>query len=376
MYLKTKSTSYSMRRFSISLLLMFALSACINPPNLVTPSPTIKTPLPSVTLNGSPVTVATPSASPQPTRTLGPSATSTYLPSLMPHSWQADPVMVEIAALEPGSRSPSEYTPIWVLYGDGLLIQRECQEDVCRYLQKQLGIDEVCFLVNTIDRTGFLAADPQSLEIPSGTGKLIHLKASVYAQNEILIPDLDRWIETPNWYKAYIGCANCSVEPVIDPAFLTMYQILTQFTPDDMSGLTTDRLALWLSEPVIAGPPQAWSEDLPPLNSLAENAICPGELTQRQALIFEGKQAREIADFLSRPAGGIPLYQQGEGIWQVQARWLLPYEMPQTCQAPPGLYPPVEFPVLIWECQPGMGAIPTPTPTITATPSQTPTPIR
>jgi hypothetical protein len=284
--------------------------------------------------------------------------------------------MVEIAALEPGGSSPSQYTPIWVLYGDGLLIKRDCQDDECRYLQKQLGGDEVCFLINTIDRTGFLAADPQSPEIPSGTGKLIRLKASVYAQNEIQIPDLDRWIETPNWYTAYIGCANCSVEPVIDPAFPSMYQLLTQFIPDDMTGMTTERLALWLTEPVIVGTPQIWPEELPPLDSLADNAICTGELTQRQSLIFEGRQATDIADYLSRQAGGIPLYQQGEQVWQVQARWLLPYEMPQTCQAPPGLYPPAEIPETIWACQPAMGAIPTPTPTITPTPTNTSTPIR
>jgi hypothetical protein len=284
--------------------------------------------------------------------------------------------MVEAAHINSDPLAPFSYTPLFVLYGDGWLVKRTCQDGECRYLGSQLDPNTLCQLVNTIDRTGFLSADPGAFSLPGGTGASIRLSVQLYAENHVQIPDLDRWIEDPNWYGAFTGCPKCFASPQIDPAFIDLYRLLTAYKDLPMAGFQAERLAIWLTQPVIAGVPQDWYPDLVPLSELADRAACPGDPNRFQAVILDGATARGVSSFLSSSGEDVPIFSENGQLWQVHSRWLLPYEMPQTCERAPGLYPPPESTTQSWQCVPEMGSIPTSTATITPTPSVTPTPLR
>ena len=81
---------------------------------------------------------------------------------------EAVPVMIEAAILAADTEEPFGYT-LFVLYGNGLLVTRSCAETECTYLQSQLSQEELCLLVNTMDRTGFLHVNPRTL-CPPGKG--------------------------------------------------------------------------------------------------------------------------------------------------------------------------------------------------------------
>ena len=363
-------------RMVFFLLAVMLISACKDSAGMSSaaiPDPTRSPTLILPTSTPNPVTVT-----PLPTNTVtpGPSPTSTPLPPLQAKTWLAKPLMIEWASITDDPVDPFRYTPFLILYGDGLLVKRSCQDNECRYLQNQLDDVELCQWIHAIDRTGFLNADPLGVQVPGGTGTEIRLAVQVYAENGVQIPDLDRWSESPTWYGEFAGCPNCFDPPEIDPAFIDLYRLLSRYPDDGLSGLNADRLAVWLTKPVIAGTPRLWGEDQIPLAEIAEQSKCPNDPGRQQAVILEGLTARKVSGFLSAVGDNAPIFSEDEQTWQVHSRWLLPYELPQTCQEPAGLYPPADFPKLVWQCEPTMGAIPTVTPTITPTPSVTPTPLR
>jgi len=361
------------------LLAVMLLSACDGTAGQISPTIPKTATLQTLILPTSTTDPATPTLLPTNTATPGPSPTSTPLPPLMENTWRAKPLMIEWASIADDPFNPFRYTPFLILYGDGLLVKRSCQDEgllACRYLQKELDEVELCQWINAIDRTGFFDANPLSVQVPGGTGTEIRLAVQVYAENGVQIRDLDRWAESPSWYGAFTGCPACFDPPAIDPAFINLYHLLATYPDEDLSGLNTERLAVWLTKPVIAGEARAWGDDQVPLADLAERSACPDDPARQQAVILEGSTARKVSDFLSRQGDSAPIFTENGQTWQIHSRWLLPYEMPQTCQEPAGLYPPADIPNIVWQCKPAMGAIPTSTATITPTPSVTPTPLR
>ena len=361
------------------LLAVLLLSACDGNVGMISPTIPETATLQTLILPTSTAIPATPTPLTTNTATPGPSPTSTPLPPLQAHAWQAKPLMIEWASIANDPLDPFRYTPFLILYGNGLIVKRSCQDDgllACRYLQKQLDEVELCRWINAIDRTGFLNANPLAEQVPGGTGTEIRLAVQVYAENGVQIPDLDRWAESPNWYGAFTGCPECFDPPAIDPAFIDLYHLLSTYPDEELSGLNTERLAVWLTKPVIAGSARVWEEESLSLSALTERSACPDDPARQKAVILEGSTARRVSDLLSSQGDLAPIFTENGQTWQIHSRWLLPYEMPQTCQEPAGLYPPADFPNIVWQCEPAMGAIPTATPTITPTPSVTPTPLR
>ena len=320
-------------------------------------------------------TLPIPSPSPTQTRTAGPSPTSTPLPAMASRRWGTNDLIIELASLSADPLARFSYTPIFILYSDGQLFKRDCQDSVCQYAQTQLDQTPLCRLINAVDRTGFLNADPEAFQLPPGTDLAFRLSVGVDQENTVTIPDLAQWATSPNWYDAYAGCSNCYPEPIIDPAFIDLFQLLAAYTPQTPTIFQSNRLAVGIGKPIISGTPRPWPEEVIPLSELVERSTCD-DPTTNQAVILEGSQAQAIAELLSAQSDLPPIFTDGEFTWQVQSRWLLPYEMPQTCQTSAGIYPPTDGEVTTWRCEPEMGAFPTSTATITPTPSITPTPLR
>jgi len=356
-------------------LVLMLLTGCVGQVPSPTCTPQQPTVYPSQTIVLPSSTPMLPTPYPSNTPTFGPSPTSTLLPPLEDSTWISKPIMIEGAIINTDPESPFQYTPFFILYGDGKLIKRTCETGECRYLQAQLERESLCYVFNTVNRSGFLDADPLGFSVPTGTGTQIRLKAQVYKSNEVQIPDLDRWVQTTNWYDTYSGCQNCIDAPEIDPAYIDFYQLLTTYDETGMTGAAFDRLALWITQPFITGTPQPWAEDLIALSALMEASSCPNK-SQHQAVILEGQMAFTAASFLSNSSAQIPIFTDGIITLQINSRWLLPFEMPKTCQAEAGMFPPSDAAVVIWQCESGIGSIPTPTTTITLTPTKTSTPMQ
>ncbi len=371
-----QNTSYRILYWGALVVIMLLLCACSAPQTYTSsPEPSTK-PTQSPSVPTVTATQSSPQPSPTLTRTQGPSPTSTALPPLAQRRWQTNGLIIEAARLITDPLGFFSYTPVFILYGDGQLIVRECEANVCEYRQGQLDEIALCQLINAIDRTGFLNADPDAFQLPTGTDNTFRLSVAVDQENIVTLPNLEQWIESPNWYAAYAGCTNCYPEPIIDPAFIDLFNLLRSYDTSSLTSYQSTRLAVSITDPVIAGTPQVWPEELVPLTELVEGSTCDDSDHQHQAVILEGAQAQALAELLSSQNGLPPIFTDGENIWQVQSKWLLPHEMPQTCQSPAGIYPPSTGTLIAWHCKPEMGALPTQTPTITPTPSITPTPLR
>ena len=369
-------TSIKLILLVILISLMLLLAACSTPETLTsTPEPTQK-PTQTSAIVTQTATLALPKPSLTPSSTFGPSPTSTVLPPLGPRQWETNSTIVEFARVSADPLDFFSYTPLLMVYSDGRLIKRICQEYVCQYQQSQLDQTDLCQLINAIDRTGFLDAGSNAFQLPPGTDVAYRLSVAVNQENTVTVPDLARWIETPNWYDAVAGCSNCYPDPIIDPALIDLYELLISYNPPDLTSYQSTRLAISITDPVIAGTPRPWPEEVIPFSELLEESTCDAASTQRQAVILEGALAQAIAEVLSAQSALAPIFSDGEETWQVQSNWLLPNELPQTCQSPAGIYPNNNDPLTSWRCSPEMGAIPTSTATITPTPSITPTPLR
>jgi hypothetical protein len=384
--LTSKEENLQKKAFSFTLifLILGTLSAC---QKMTLPPEGIDSSVPTASSTAVPADAAA-SSTPQTTLqttpaipstiTPGPSPTSTSLPPLKDHTWQAKAVMIEAALIQSqGDSVPFPYTPIFILYGDGLIIRRQCQSDVCQFFQSQLDPINLCQLVYAVDRTGFLDAALTNYQTPGESLELTYLSVSFHKEKAVLLDGLRLWMETPNWYAAQQGCQNCFEPPRMDPAFQKLYQLITTYDHTPLQSYQSSRLAIWISKPVLAGTPQPWPITLIPLEELASRTTCSGD-EKAQAVVLEGKPARDVSELLAKTTneGNPTVFTQGESVWQVESRWLIPYEMPKTCSRPAGLYPPPTVSAFQWQCSANMGAIPSPTPTITTTPTLTPTPIR
>jgi hypothetical protein len=371
-------------RFALYLLLGFCslcilailISACNNSEPVQTPSVITTTATDGLTPAISTATEVSPTRLPPPTSTPGPSPTSTALARLAPHTWFAKPIMVEVVQIEGASTDPFNYMPLFVLYGDGLLLKRTCQASDCQYLQIRLERTDLCRLVNSIDRTGFLHADPLAFAVPGETGAAIRLVVNVYTENTAQIPNLDRWVEAPQWYGTSTGRPGYTNAPLIDPAFIELYRLLITYPDDDMTVYVPERLAVSLAQPVIAGDALPWSSERISLAEIAELTTCADNPNREAAMIFEGASALSISSALTQGDALLPLFSENEAVWQVHSHWLLPHEYPQTCDKEAGLYPPASPLEITWVCVPEFGVIPTATSTVTPTPTITPTPLR
>lgn len=364
-----RSKPFILPVLTMPILLALLVSACAQPSTSSTPvAPSAMTPV-GATLPAAPTAATNETPTPTPTDT------ATTLPDGA-QAWEAAPVMIEMARFCPGENSPYDYLPYLVLYGDGTLVKRACEDEACTLVTTQLDTAALCRLTNAVTLTGFLQTDPLAFDVPGGTGCQVRLSVRLDQTHTVEINDLNLWVESPNWLSEMMNCTTCTTPPVIDPAFEDLYRLLSTYADQPMVPFEADRLAVWLTKAVILGTAPDWDPNLPSLADLAQQAACPEDATRQQAVILEGGQARAISEFINQQEGAAPVFREGEATWLVQTRWLLPYELPQACDQEAGLYPQEDGLDLTWACQPEMGAIPTPTPTITPTPTVTATPLR
>ena len=350
-----------------------AISACqatVTPPaptGTLTPEAN-----PSATATRGPIPTQRPSQTPSlttaPSQTPGPSPTSTPQPTLSAHTWQPAPVLIQAARRDPLAHSPFQLDPFFVLYASGELILQQCQGSQCGLFSQQLDTGGVCRLLNRIDQSGFFDYDPATYQPPQSGGTSIILQVNAWRSQAVDLDQLEQWIADPGWFARQQQCKLCPPAPQILPSLLNTYDLLTRYQPTVVKPYVTDRLAVWVSQPWLAGSAQPWMGTDLSLDSLYQASRCR-DAGQSQAVILTGSQARQVSERVNAAMipGSAPIFSEDSLLLQLETRWLLPLEAAPGCGEASNALPAVAAPTpsFTLSCKPsdGLAEIPTLTPT-------------
>jgi len=280
--------------------------------------------------------------------------------------WLPDPILIQVGTIRDLKIDPFDRDPSFVLYSSGNLIQKKCTSGSCQYLTANLNSRQVCSLLNTIELTGFFDYDPSSYRPPLAGGEITYIEVTAWRNQRIAFYQLKDWLEDPNWLDRLLGCDDCRKAPEIKPALAETYWLLEDLEIPGAAIYQPASLALWLSEPQLAGDPVDWSLSSPSLTRLAGMSQC-SLATQHQAVVLTGSEAERTASYINQviKQGFSPIFTENGSVFQVTTHWLLPYEQAAGCgessnQFPAGdISPSMEM----LSCRLSDGFIPTPTST-------------
>ncbi len=102
-----------------------------------------------------------PTSTQVPTQTPWPTATALPIPTLITHTWQAGPVLMQYASTSGDGGIPFYNGIPTVLYVDGTFITGKWNTNHAEIMQGKLNRKETCALLNAIDQTGFFSLAPE-----------------------------------------------------------------------------------------------------------------------------------------------------------------------------------------------------------------------
>lgn len=359
-------------------LLIFLTGACTQIPVTIAPSPsstpqptqiTLASPQPSATTNPTLTpSLLPPSLTPTLTPTLLPTATATRLPTSTPYPlpllpmtpfptvtpdyvvYETKPIFISLVGCcgDGGSDTDDVYgrdTPFLIIYGDGQMIIREGDFRQYTFVESQLIPGEMCQLRQQIAATGFLESHSEFFtqrDESAGGGQL-----SVQVEN--------------TYYSFYGGDVQYLVDDLANGYELIRdYRPIAPFVP-----YTPQYLVLWVEEAEPEGTESValWPAQLPALSELWKN---PEEPT----VFVEGEWVVPIFDLFDRHLTS-KYFQEGDRVYRIIARPLLPHETPY--HYPVYLTLPLDYvPVLSCEGETSLISplIPTATPALTSLTTQ------
>jgi hypothetical protein len=314
-----------------------------------------------------------------PTKSAPPTATSTSqsvftTPSPTPwidpttglREWLPEPILIQAGTIHDLKTDPFDRDPSFVLYSTGELIQKKCTAGSCQYLIVNLNNRQVCSLLNTIELYGFFDYDPSGYRTPLAGGEISYIEVTAWRSQHIALYQLEDWLEDPNWLDRLLGCDDCRKAPEIKPALFETYWLLENLKIPRAVVYQPPSLALWLSEPQLAGDPVDWALSAPSLSRLVGMSQC-ASVGQRQAAVLTGGEAERVASYINHVInqGLSPIFEENGTIYQISTRWLLPYEQAAGCGESTNQFPSAEIPrsTELMSCHLSDGIIPTPTST-------------
>jgi hypothetical protein len=298
---------------------------------------------------------------PRPTKTPPPSATpttptptSTSLPPLEAHRWSPQRLLVRYDVFGGDGpcclhESPANLT----ILSDGTVVITATHDETFRTLTTRLPRQQLCSLLNTIDRTGFLDYDPQpyldqfSVSGPDG-GNTTAIEVNVWRTNKVALPDL--WLSILYRDEWLSDCPECPPLPDVPPSLRDIYLLLSQIQFDDLVPFAPSQLQLWADEPIdweLAELPPArpWPIVSPSLSTVFVDSQYPSDGTK-----LSGQLARVAYSVFDTPLSIFgQLFTEGGQTYVVFPRALLPGEDPSDpykspthlqCSPADGLWPP------------------------------------
>jgi hypothetical protein len=280
--------------------------------------------------------------------------------------WMPEPILIQAGTIHDLKRDPFDRDTSFVLYGNGNLIQKHCTAADCEYTSAQLNPKQICGLLNTIAYYEFFDYDPAGYRTPLAGGEITFIDVAAWQNQHIALYQLRDWLEDPKWLDRRLDCEGCRKAPEIEPALSQTYRLLAGYTILGTTTYQPTSLALWLSEPELAGEPVAWSLGTPSLGRLAGAAKCQSP-DQYQAVVLTGSEAESVASYINQVIhqGLSPIFSEGSLVYQISTRWLLPYEQAAGCGESTNQFPSADIPLAneIMTCRISDGFIPTPTST-------------
>jgi hypothetical protein len=283
-------------------------------------------------------------------------------------------VLIQAARRDPLAHSPFQLDPFFVLYASGELILQQCQGNQCGLFSQQLETGEVCRLLNRIDQSGFFDYDPASYQPPESGGPSIAIQVNAWRSKAVDLDQLDQWIADPGWFARQQQCKQCPAGPQILPALLNTYDLLSRYQPVEEKPYVADRLAVWVSQPWLAGTPQPWTGTELSLTSLYQASRCSNP-QQSQAVVLTGSEAGQVSELVDAATtnNNAPIFSEDPLQLQLQTRWLFPLEAAPGCGEASNTLPAANAPTpsFTLSCQPANGLADIPT---SAVSGYTPTP--
>lgn len=246
--------------------------------------------------------------------------------------WYPAEMLIQAGTIHEREENPFNMDPWLLLYSNGLFIKKDCIGTECRYTTAQLSEKDICILLNTIDQNSFFAYDPSGYVTPLVGGEITYIDISTWQQKSVALYQLEDWIEDPGWLDRLLKCSGCRKGPEIAPSLATTYSLLKTYSPSDASPYVPDRLAVWLSQPVLAGEPTTWEIRSPSLSRLYEMSSCT-DPNQHRVIILSGSEAKWVSDAINAATsqGKPPVFTEGSLVFELSTRWMLPGEQAAGC---------------------------------------------
>jgi hypothetical protein len=240
-----------------------AMSATPTLPPTHTPLPTITTALP--------------------TETPWPTSTALPIPALVTHTWQANPVLIELGSTGGDGGPPYQARAYSVLYADGTFLISQRQGNHFEQMQSVLNRKQICAILYTIEQTGLsnlaarnweanmYRADTDGYRIGEGSPAAIILARSWFSQT-IFFPVLYQALEAlkdepEEIVSRYVPKAIRDVYTLLDtykPAILKRYipdqfMLIIEMRSDELPNKDTPLwpLPLRLSNLITPSPPSS-----------------------------------------------------------------------------------------------------------------------
>jgi DNA-binding beta-propeller fold protein YncE len=206
--------------------------------------------------------------------------------------------------------------PKLVLYADGRLLYFRSG----RLWEVYLSPEEVCGLLAQIDGLGFFDLDPSDYEEPQVSDDwTTHIVVNAWRRRTVSVYALEHAVENDGLAESLSGLA-------------ATYQILWDLQPTGARLYQPERLAIRVRLLTEQRAAPLWPLEFPTLAKLAEQT--PEKWND---LVVEGETATAIYALFNGSLGRSRLYKEGDKVYTLSMRPLLPLEAPRTPEAPPGL---------------------------------------
>lgn len=300
---------------------------------------------------GPPTATPTATITPTPTVTL----TSTAQPPLAAHTWELDPILIQMETSSGDGCCTYTSPPELVLYANGLFIRAGYENNRYAMLARKLDRQEMCALLNTIDQAGFFDYDPSVYQDPMDGLAITSISIHAWRKQMIYGQVLRTWIyEGGDWWRKTCDSPDCAPPPVILPALANTYQLLDQYDPGGLEILPARQWLVWLDPEPKDYTPKPW-----PISGFSLETLVKAAEQNEDLLVIVDDPAKIEAIQKNLEWG--KYYGDGEMKRTVYARPLWPYESHLLSYAP-GI--PTALPVAgagaTLTCNPEDGILPIP----------------
>jgi hypothetical protein len=267
------------------------------------------------------------------THTTVPTITSTPVPTLIPHNWTPNTLLVYLDRKGGDGCCEFPSPPGLVLYSDGqLFIYTWIEDQTPQLLTKTLSKSEICYLLNSIDQTGFFDYDESSYlfdrfdrpidRFPIDGSDSTFIVVNAWRSKSVNLYALSSFI----WYEEYF--VNFPKEmsaqpPTILPALKNAFLLLSTYSLENLTPYQPNLLELWISPIDSTDSFLTWPLDSPSLSDLINNSQ-QDDFFEARRIVIEKESANQVFALFHNSIEG-QIFSDGKNTVFIYPFPLLPY---------------------------------------------------